>query len=356
MEIDVSKIIAIPSDTEIPVHNNPIQTKRALCANFPENSVILDNTEAIVNIITDISDDLEKNEQQCLANIPQYVEELQAVFNPLDVKECSSDIFKDKEYKLIDNIEDLKKYLSELLIRFDTSPCDYTKQDYLYLLGILYKSLLYLYDKNISLGPNFSEIATLKDEVLELKQPVATKDSVVTHPEETIPSVDYINEHMPAWQDINGGPKTDIKFKQGTYQNYQGLSNKDPNTLYFLDNHQIYKGDELIQSVRTVWPGSSSGSTDEHGFPDTITPDMRNNYFISLENGEIRFVDEDLEYISVTDLELESILVNREFLQRLIAAIADTKEVIMPTLTVDGTRLIWTESNVDSITVFVPKQ
>jgi len=50
------------------------------------------------------------------------------------------------DYKTIKNIEDLKKALSELLVRFDTSPENYTKADYSYLMKILYKSLLYLYD------------------------------------------------------------------------------------------------------------------------------------------------------------------------------------------------------------------
>jgi len=47
MEIDVSKIIKIPSNTEIPVHNNHIKTERPLCTNFPENDLVIDKLEAI---------------------------------------------------------------------------------------------------------------------------------------------------------------------------------------------------------------------------------------------------------------------------------------------------------------------
>lgn len=148
--IDVSKILIVPSDTEIPVHDNSVQTKRPLCADFPENAIILDKTEAI-RVITDISEDLENNTpQECAARIPQYIEDLQAVFDPLNVTECTSDLFKDKDIKVIDNIDELKKYLSELLIRFDTSPRNYTKDDYLYLLAVLYKSLIHLYQVTIS--------------------------------------------------------------------------------------------------------------------------------------------------------------------------------------------------------------
>lgn len=110
--LDVSKIQIIPSDTEIPVHDNPIQTKRPLCTNFPENSIILDKLEGI------------------------------------NVTECGSDLFI-KEYKVIDNIEDLKKYLSELIIRFDTDPKYLNKHDFQYLMTTIYKTLLHLYDVDV---------------------------------------------------------------------------------------------------------------------------------------------------------------------------------------------------------------
>lgn len=146
-ELDVSKIKIIPSDTEIPVHDNQYQTKRPLCTNFPENATVLDRIEAI-KVITDISEDLEQQDNH-IEHIPQYIEELQAVFDPLNVEECASDLFKTEEYTLIESVEELKKYLSELLIRFDTNPNNYTKEDYLYLLGILYKSLIHLYDLSV---------------------------------------------------------------------------------------------------------------------------------------------------------------------------------------------------------------
>lgn len=111
MEIDVSKIIKIPSNTEIPVHNNHIKTERPLCTNFPENDLVIDKLEAI------------------------------------KVKQCSSDLF-DREYKVIENIDELKKLLSELLIRFDTNPQNYTKKDFGFLLKIIYQSLLHLYESD----------------------------------------------------------------------------------------------------------------------------------------------------------------------------------------------------------------
>ena len=153
--LDISKVVIVPSDTEIPVHNNPIQTKRALCSNFPENSVILDNLEKIVQVVTDIQDDIEEG-KECVNNVPQHINELQAVFDPLNVEECTQDLFIDGNYQVIDNIEDLRKYLSEILIRFDTNPHNYTKQDYQYLLYMLSGVLLYLYNEIRVLNPKIT--------------------------------------------------------------------------------------------------------------------------------------------------------------------------------------------------------
>lgn len=113
IELDVSKIRQVPSDTEIPVHDNYGHTERALCTEFPQNKEILTK--------------------------------LEAVFNQEHVTECTSDLFKG-DYETIVKIDDLKKALSELLIRFDTSPNYYTKEDYQYLMYILSYGLLHLYE------------------------------------------------------------------------------------------------------------------------------------------------------------------------------------------------------------------
>lgn len=131
MEIDFSKIKTIPSDTEIPVHNNCVQTQRSLCANSPQNTIILDKLEAL--------------------------------FNPLNVQECESDLFENG-YETFESIEQLKGALSELLIRFDTCPGNYTKEDYNYLMMILYKSLLYFYDKNKGL---YAPTVSVNDQPIE---------------------------------------------------------------------------------------------------------------------------------------------------------------------------------------------
>ena len=145
----------------------------------------------------------------------------------------------------------------------------------------------------------------------------------------------------------------EVKFEYGTWQKFQTIS-KDPGTLYFLDNNQVYKGDQLLTSVLSV--NEITEHTDSAGFPLLISDKYRNKFLISFITGEIRYIDDNLDYISITDLALGNILINQNFLQQLIAAIADSQYVEMPKLTVDGNKLVWTGSNIDSMTVFIPKQ
>lgn len=48
----------------------------------------------------------------------------------------------------IENLEDLLKWLTGLLIHFDTSPQNYTKSDYKLLTSIIVKSLIHLYKES----------------------------------------------------------------------------------------------------------------------------------------------------------------------------------------------------------------
>lgn len=144
--IDVGKIKVLPSQQEIPVHNNQFPTKRAYCDNIPQNSTVVDKLEAI-KIITELDQDLEtKPIEQC--PIQNYIEDLQAVFNPLNVTECNTNLFDDNKYTVIQTTEELKKLLSEILIRFDTNPKNYQKNDFDRLIILLYRSLLFLYENH----------------------------------------------------------------------------------------------------------------------------------------------------------------------------------------------------------------
>lgn len=106
--LDVSKIKVVKSDIERPA-NKGFQTQRGLCVDLPYNKDMLNKLQAIVNNI-----------------------------------DCDKTFF-DKPFDVIDDVEELKVLMSEILIRFDTSPDFYTKSDYGLLITVLYKTLFYLY-------------------------------------------------------------------------------------------------------------------------------------------------------------------------------------------------------------------
>lgn len=170
--VDIICSSEVPSDIEIPVRSPNGPTRRALCAEFPENKTILPKLEAL--------------------------------FNSPDVPECSFDLFKDDDYSVIDNIEDLKKIMSQVLIRFDTDPKHYTKSDYKYLLALLYKSLIYIYEHNkIQIGPNLNEILTiLANDVIDLKYKAVTYGDTVENPDQTIPTVSYMDNYKLQWREF----------------------------------------------------------------------------------------------------------------------------------------------------------
>lgn len=108
--IDVSNIITVRHDPEI-WPNKGAMTLRNLCPNSPENKDLLNKLQAIVDA------------------------------NHLV---CDESLFEG-EFEVISNIKEVKKLLTEVIIRFDTDPDYYSKDDYQVLVALLYRSLLYLY-------------------------------------------------------------------------------------------------------------------------------------------------------------------------------------------------------------------
>ena len=92
MALDTSKIKKL-TQTEKPIYNNYNSTSRSFCNNV-ENS---------------------------------------AIFKYFD--------------KRIESEEELLKLLKEIIVRFDTSPNYYQKEDYFALIKLLYGSLSYIYEK-----------------------------------------------------------------------------------------------------------------------------------------------------------------------------------------------------------------
>lgn len=46
---------------------------------------------------------------------------------------------------------------------------------------------------------------------------------------------------------------------------------------------------------------------------------MRGNFYISLENGEIRFVGDDLNWVNITELTTENITFTQEIIKQVLA-------------------------------------
>lgn len=141
--VDITGIRSVKSNVERPASKG-LETHRGFCVNLPYNRDLIDKLQVVVqNIKTDCKDS-----------------------------------FFDGDFDVIDNISDLKRLLTEVIIRFDTAPDYYTKSDYAALISVLYQSLLYLYQ-------SFS-ISSTNEDVLEVE---ATGNKT-----ELRPQIGYLDE------------------------------------------------------------------------------------------------------------------------------------------------------------------
>lgn len=133
-----------------------------------------------------------------------------------------------------------------------------------------------------------------------------------------------------------------LKFKYGSLDDYNKLEVKDPDVLYFIDNHTFYKGDNLISNVRTV----------EDGFPDNPTEDMKLNYFISLSTGRIKYVTEDLKYVDITQIQTDHLIIDQELSQKIKDSLSQYLVTVrMPNMKVTGDTIVWNDSNFNEIRI-----
>ena len=108
--VDTTGVKVIKSDIERPATDG-FETRRGFCVNLPYNEGLLNKLQVVVDNIK---------------------------------ADCKDSFFED-DFDVIDNLDDLKRLLTEVIIRFDTAPDYYTKSDYAALISVLYQSLLYLY-------------------------------------------------------------------------------------------------------------------------------------------------------------------------------------------------------------------
>ena len=139
-------------DIETPIYNNFNSTHRSLCGDSVENSKVLSNINQ-VKVLQE--SDIEESHND------QFLTENFRVLNHLKCKDKCNHTLLDKDYSTITDREELKKLMSEVLIRFDTSPSNYNRADYMALMKII----LSLYSQNGNTKPTSLQIN-------EVKQPV----------------------------------------------------------------------------------------------------------------------------------------------------------------------------------------
>lgn len=113
---------------EKPISKSDNSTYRNLCGESVENEFVLKNLEGL-EIIQNIDNDLKVTNT---LDVNKYCEDIVNAIGTI----CSSTLL-DGDYDYISNEDELKKAMSDVLIRFDTDPDFYTKDDYQALLKVL---------------------------------------------------------------------------------------------------------------------------------------------------------------------------------------------------------------------------
>ena len=125
------------TNVERPIYSNFSSTNRNLCGDSIENMKVLSKIDGI-KIIQDIKDQIDQDSLD-----PQFIKKNFKVLNHLKtacLEQCDSTLL-DKEYPSIKDPEELRRLMSEVLIRFDTSPSNYMQDDYFALLKVVFRCL-----------------------------------------------------------------------------------------------------------------------------------------------------------------------------------------------------------------------
>lgn len=148
------------TNVERPIYSNFSSTNRSLCGDSIENMKVLSKIDGI-KIIQDIKDQLDQNTLD-----KEFIKKNFKVLNHLKttcLKQCDSTLLE-KEYPSIKDSEELRKLMSEVLIRFDTSPSNYMQDDYFALLKVVLSLFNFIADPILSLTTDTPEqITVVKD-------------------------------------------------------------------------------------------------------------------------------------------------------------------------------------------------
>lgn len=148
------------TNIERPIYNNFSSTNRNLCGNSIENMKVLSKIDGI-KIIQDIKDQIDQDNLD-----PQFIKKNFKVLNHLKtacLEQCDSTLL-DKEYPSIKDPEELRRLMSEVLIRFDTSPSNYMQDDYFALLKVVLSLFNIIADPVVSIVTDTPDQLSIKKE------------------------------------------------------------------------------------------------------------------------------------------------------------------------------------------------
>ena len=114
-----------------------------------------------IKIIQDIKDQLDQDSLDA-----NFVKKNFKVLNHLKttcLQQCDSTLL-DKEYPSIKDSEELRRLMSEVLIRFDTSPSNYMQDDYLALLKVVLSLFNFIADPVASITTDTPDQLSIKKE------------------------------------------------------------------------------------------------------------------------------------------------------------------------------------------------
>lgn len=146
------------ANIERPIYNNFSSTNRSFCGSSAENRSTIPKIQniQIISDIKDIIDDPEKSSD--------FVKKNFRILNHLKTQcvENCNDILLDNKYNPITDPQQLKKLMSEVLIRFDTDPSNYMQEDYFALLKVLLSLFHTTFNPTIQLYTNTPEQINIK--------------------------------------------------------------------------------------------------------------------------------------------------------------------------------------------------
>lgn len=146
------------TNIERPIYNNFSSTNRNLCGDSIENMKVLSKIDGI-KIIQDIKDQIDQDNLD-----PQFIKKNFKVLNHLKtacLEQCDSTLL-DKEYPSIKDPEELRRLMSEVLIRFDTSPSNYMQDDYFALLKVVLSLFNFIADPVVSIVTDTPDQLSIK--------------------------------------------------------------------------------------------------------------------------------------------------------------------------------------------------